>query len=573
MFCLTAYGNNRTYKLFDNGDSGYCIIVSSKASESELYASRELQYWIHEVSGVTLPIKDVGEGIENKRIIVGLNQDSKRRCPRIIEFPEETDSYAYFSVDGDILIYGGSERGTMYGVFSFLENELGVHWYTKDCTIIKKRNKYIFTILSKTASPAIQMRNVFYHGKFDADWMAHNKISQTSAFPPSWPINLHGNEYIFYGSHTFANFVPVEKFFRIHPEYYSLYNGKRISEYTQLCLTNPQTLQLCIEGMLQMIKEHPDYYSYELSQFDCGRPCQCENCTNLKEKYGSESGLLLWFVNQVADVVKEEYPNKFIHTLAYQHTESAPKRIKPKDNVIICLCGIRNCAIHSFSDCPINADFNKALSEWAKLTDKLFVVNYVASYKQYCIPVPNFNVLSKDIKACSDLHCMGMREFGTNMAPVGDFADLRAYVMAKLLWDPYLNVDELVDDFIKIYYGRSASYIRQYYDLLQSSVTKSTHLKNSDDFNNAIYSEELITRSLSILKHATIVADSEEYRNRVESIRLGMSFVYCMRYPRKAKKDGTYDFVKRVFDRGNIDLIGEGGSIITKADFYQYMNK
>ena len=38
--------------------------------------------------------------------------------------------------------------------------------------------------------------------------------------------------------------MPPEEFYKKHPEYYSLIDGKRIFERAQLCLTNPDVLRI-----------------------------------------------------------------------------------------------------------------------------------------------------------------------------------------------------------------------------------------------------------------------------------------------------------------------------------------
>ena len=41
-----------------------------------------------------------------------------------------------------------------------------------------------------------------------------------------------------------------------------------------------------------------------------------------------------------ADAVKDEFPDKFIGTFAYQYTRKAPRFARPRPNVIVRLCSI-----------------------------------------------------------------------------------------------------------------------------------------------------------------------------------------------------------------------------------------
>ena len=43
---------------------------------------------------------------------------------------ENDESFIYQNIGSNISILGGKARGTMYGVMTFLERELGCRWYT-----------------------------------------------------------------------------------------------------------------------------------------------------------------------------------------------------------------------------------------------------------------------------------------------------------------------------------------------------------------------------------------------------------------------------------------------------------
>lgn len=47
---------------------------------------------------------------------------------------------------------------------------------------------------------------------------------------------------------------------------------------------------------------------------------------------------------------------------------------------------------------------------------------------------------------------------------------LKNYVIARMLWDPSLNPDELIDAFLRGYYRSAASHIRQYMQVMHQAV-------------------------------------------------------------------------------------------------------
>src|SRR5438046_4354158 len=154
--------------------------------------------------------------------------------------------------------------------------------------------------------------------------------------------------------------------------------GKRINGYVQRCLTNPEVLKLEIDGVKKAFTDNPGAVICSVSQNDVDKWCECDQCKALEKKYGTQSGVYLHFVNQVAEAVEKDYPDKLIDTLAYQFTEAPPNGIKPRGNVRVRLCPIDCCEAHPYEQCstPANRAFVARLHDWSKITDTLYIWHY-----------------------------------------------------------------------------------------------------------------------------------------------------------------------------------------------------
>jgi len=149
--------------------------------------------------------------------------------------------------------------------------------------------------------------------------------------------------------HSFNQMIPPEKYFSSHPEWFSLIDGARRSERSQLCLTNKEMLQESIKNVLEWIQQHPEARIISVSQNDWTGWCECDNCRRVEEEEGGvHSGPLLRFVNAVADEIGKKYPDKLIDTLAYWYTEDPPAKVRPRPNVRIRLCPIGVCESHPY---------------------------------------------------------------------------------------------------------------------------------------------------------------------------------------------------------------------------------
>ncbi|PHX74603.1 MAG: hypothetical protein CK547_02290 [Chitinophagaceae bacterium] len=549
-------GKKENYSLFSNASSAYRIALTRDASASESWAAKELQHWLKEISGVELPIQEIGQPYTGPQIVLGYTPPIKDIFGNPI--PNDLDeSFHYINFGPDIYIYGGKTRGTMYGVMSFLENEMGCRWYTPSASIIPKKKVFEFSSLDHSEKPGVRVRNDFYFEAFNPTWAARNRINGTNTFGKS--REQIGETENYWGVHTFNFFVPVTEFSTSHPEYFSLLNGKREFHDVQLCLSNPDVLNIITDRIKKQMRENPDNLIYDVSQNDCYRPCQCGNCQAIVKHEGSESGLIIWFVNQVAEAVEKEFPDKFIGTLAYQYTRTPPKYIHPRKNVVVRLCSIECCFSHDFKSCEQNKSFLSDLKNWSTLAPHLYIWDYVVNFSNYIMPFPNFKVLQSNIQTLRDNHSIGIMEQAAYQGRGGEFAELRAYLISKLLWNPECNTDNVITDFMYGYYGRSGRFIRQYFDLLHKQVVAGTHIHLGLSSDDPIFTDDFVAASVKLFEEAARVADNTEILSRVEVASLPILYLKCKRTPGLAKFDGTYQKFCSITKREGIIYYSEDG--------------
>jgi hypothetical protein len=551
---ISFYAGKRTdYKLFSEAKSDYRITLGAEASESEKWAAGELQHWIREISGAEIPIGEMKIQYPGPQIYIGYNDLVKEKTGN--DVPSDSDeSFRYCSKGPDIFIFGGKMRGSMYGVMAFLENELGCRWYTPGVAVIPVKKDLVFNRFDHSEKPGVRVRNDFYFEAFDPVWAARNRMngSMDSRQQP-------GGVESYWGVHTFYPLMPPEEFFNDHPEYYSMIDGKRTYDHSQLCLSNPDVLKIIKERIKRTMRENPGYLIYDVSQNDWYNPCQCEKCQAIVKSEGSESGIVIWFVNQVAESIEKEFPDKYIGTLAYQYTRTPPKNIHPRNNVVVRLCSIECCFAHDFKNCPENQSFILDLQKWSAISPHMYIWDYVVNFNHYIMPYPNFNVLQPNIQTFRENNSIGIMEQAAYQSRGGEFSELRAYLISKLLWNPDCNVENVIDDFMYGYYGRSGKYIRQYFNLLQGRITPETHIHLGLSPDDQIFTDQFIRDSYAIFKEAEKVADDDDIHRRVEMASLPVLYLKCLRSPLQAKYDGSYADFCRIAEREKVTFYAEAG--------------
>lgn len=539
---LAAPAKTRGYMpLAEAGQAKAAIVVGAEASPSTRYAAGELQRFLNEITGASFEIISDEETPRAGEIIVGNNRHLEKLHPAIDFAALGEEGYVLRSTGKNLIIAGGEPRGTLYGVYGLLEDHLDCRWFTPQVSRIPKNPQLTIGPLDEFRKPILEYREPFVLDCFDGDWSARNRMNSSAAHLEE----KHGGKVDYFGFvHTFAGLLPVEKYFDTHPEYYSLINGQRRKERTQLCCTNEDVIRLVTEEVKRRMREHPEAEVFSVSQNDWLNYCECDKCTALAEAEGSQMGPMLHLVNAVARAVRDEFPDKAIDTLAYQYTRKPPRTLRPEPNVIIRLCSIECDFSHPFEEraTPENAAFCDDLEGWAKVSQRLWVWNYNTSFSNYFVPYPNLKVRGPNIRYMIQNNVRGIFEQDVYTTLNGEFSPLSGYLGAKLLWNPGYDTDLAINEFLEGVYEEAAAPLRQYLDLIHAAVADpktNMHIWIGPD--EPFLTDALLEQASVLMDKAErAVADKPEVLERVRAARLSVDYVMLERM--RARATDAYDF-------------------------------
>ena len=458
----------------------FVIVKPANATPSEENACKELRRLLEKQSRTLLEIVD-GDAPDGKLPIYMGRVPEAKRAAWPVDYEKLRFDGIHVELRPDGLLLGGGQRGVLYAMYDFLEEQLGWRWFASDCTVFPKTGAIDVSPMKKTHVPPFDYRRTSYKTIWQNPQMiVPLKLSAMDMDRPEW-----GGNYMYRGwVHTFNALVPLSKYGATHPEYYSLVKGKRLLDRTQLCLTNPDVKRIATETVLDWLRQSEKLpFAVSVSQNDWRNYCECENCKALAEKEESQAGPLLHFVNAIAAEVEKEFPTVKVDTLAYQYTRKAPKFVKPAHNVIVRLCSIECCFAHGLDECDFNRSFVKDIEDWSKIAPYLSVWDYTINFAHSTQPFPNLRTLQKNVKFYQKWGVRGLFEQGNNFTLGGEFQDLRAYLIAKLLWDSDFDVEKGIREFTDGYYGPAAPYIREYIHYMHDwlcgpkGTTSNTHVR------------------------------------------------------------------------------------------------
>ena len=427
----------------------YTVVYPSDAGNTVKYAAEEFVSYIHASTGIHLECKAYADSDSEYKIHIGktssLPQQITKKLTRLGE-----EGYYLLCFENDLYITGNAERGTLYGVYSFLEDFVGVRYYTPDCERILKADKIdIPHDLDKHFTPAFEFRDCFWYEALDPEFSAKQKINSSVSRDLK---NFGGGA--FYDVNTVFSLSSLAK-----------------SDDAVPCLTDEVTYKTILDSIKKWLEENPDETIVSISQ---DSKCTCGGCSDVNKKEGTALGAYIVFINKLANDIEQEHPDVYLDTLVSGDDIKAPKNTVPSDNVIIRLSTVDACFSHAVNVCSANS-IDDDISAWSKICKNLYVWDYTTNFMFYLCPFPNLYTIYDNIKFYSENNVTGLFEQGNYNCKSGEFGELRAYLLSKLLWDPEMTKEEYsayMCDFLEGYYGEGWEYILEYINKTSEEAAK-----------------------------------------------------------------------------------------------------
>ena len=518
----------KTFEIIKNGRSSYHIVGSYFADECERFAASELQKYIYEATDVLIPF--FSDICEKRSIEIIVGKDSRNAREYVTEYELDSLGDEGFLIrvadDGTVLICGNKSRGTLYGVYAFLEKYLNFRCLTSKIERIDHVKELVIKTDSVIEKPDFEYRDAYFRDAFNGNFASKNRLNTSIA---DVSREKGSNTKFFSAHHTFETLLPSKVYYEKNPEYYSEIDGARVPK--QPCLSNKNVIRIMTENVIHQIKENPHCKVFSVAQNDNKCYCCCKKCKEIDEREGSPSGSMITFVNRVAEEVEKVAPDVLIHTFAYQYTRHAPRYVRPRHNVIVRLCNIECEFSEPFevlaSRDPSNraSDFIKDVKDWTRIHDRVYIWDYAVNFSNYLQPFPNFYQMAENIRFYKRMGFKGVLEEGNFSYGGGAAMDqLKAYLIGRLLWDANGNVDEIIDTFLSDVYGKGAPFIKEY--ILRATESVKGHVMSIYSGPDSSYFNDAdIAEYDRLFKRAMEEAETKEIRERIEREYLSIEYL------------------------------------------------
>lgn len=479
------------------------IVCPDYADECMQFAASELQAYIELACGVRLDIVS-----ESESYALTLELDPTAETTR--ELGDE--SFRIKSHENGITITGGRFRGCMYGVYSFLENYIGVKFYFDPNSHNKSwstddKLAYVYEaehinipsdFIDTEEHPAIAMRYSYSSNeRYNSPAMGSNTVY------------INNSKYGGYGlmsqpCHGFQNYFTAD-------ELLSDWNsGYKVG--IQPCFSNPDIIDELTTRVFADIENRvasgqvpgKDFTLIDVSHLDIQSFCTCSTCTDIYAEENAVSGTVVRLGNHIAEALEEDYPELYVGVFAYAGTCKPPSVTKPHKMLMIAFCfyidnGYFCCSNHSLGNksCPVNTYFSDYFDQWQELTNNIYVWYY--PFECYYLNNSSANnfIIYDNLRYLIDSNIYGLFVYYCLYPGNHDF--IGSYMSQRMMWNGDMTFEEFCDEmkeFLYLVFGDGYEYVYEYLVFLENVGNKDNcwcgfHSNPLDKLDLKLYKDNL----------------------------------------------------------------------------------
>jgi hypothetical protein len=528
-------GIAKTLEIVNRGRTDFVIVTKSGTPAPEQFAAQELQKYIRLISGVELQITD--RGGKQKEILIGQAAGALE-----ILNGKPADSFLIRVTGSNVMLAGLTPRSTLFAVYVFLEKYLGCGWVAPGDEYIPRsleislperieqiespaftyRAIALFPYTSSQLNRNLLSSSLFPYAlmqvtKDRIDWAAKNRLNfvhpcTNEAGPRLWEKVNSRQEIVpeitkrglsmQYGGHSYFAWLPPDKYFKDHPEYYSA----TVSEVSPVGVSaegrkpesinfaNPEVARVMAENIAEFLNKNPEVSIVTVWMNDAPASCSTPECLKMEGPLRlsishpqnshpliiSFSNTALKFVNDVARQVRKSHPKVLVNHIAYNELVDAPTNVAPEENVIVCLAPIQRAPFkigstggyfRALNDPTneINSAHLREIRKWLALSEKFYVWDYYslwwtlgANRPRWQFPI--METMSSDLRFYRNE--LGLTRVSSEIA---DWHEENMYVYTRLAWNPDLSWQTALEDFCRRSYGKAADVMLKHWLLLEGA--------------------------------------------------------------------------------------------------------
>lgn len=402
-------------------------------------------------------------------------------------------------------------RGTCRAVIKFLEDFAGVRWFLpgpQGAVVPSAATIHVPPDLDEVFQPAFaysEGRSLYDVNILDA---------------PGNTIAALANNYrqalkVSGGGHTWGHAVPIEKYFKDHPEYYALINGKRSDHHHHhLCTSNPDVKRLLVEYLQTRFDQGYDWQA--IGQSDGWQRCQCDDCEKLDNYRGGAGGMRFEEFMYAPEGLRKTLPER-IFLLHKAVIDELAKSHPDKKVMLMCYAPTTwpSKKIDYFGDNVIGEIMHpnpEVLEAWSKKVNGQ--VAYTCWFNTQCPMGVNIHFSPAELaERIRWLHEQGIVGLTAHTEANWGLEGPLFYMMGRLMGDPSQDYKAIVEEYCHGVYGKAGNTMVEFFDQIYARIPQIVPLDPRDivaNGRNITMSQEMQTTDILLAQYPPEFLDQLE---------------------------------------------------------------
>lgn len=537
-------------ELVRDGQPRATILVPDKADRWTRVASEWLADHVQRSTGARLPI--VSEPAAPAGTLISVGRTQLATAAKISLDGLRWDDCRLVVKQNVLFLLGRDEagtrthhwvgaRGTCRAVIKFLEDHCGIRWFLPGPHgAVVPRKKAIAVPRALDAVGRTAMAYSDGRSVYDV-----NVLNEPGLSLSAQANNFRKSVKVAPGGHSYYAAVPSDRYFKEHPEYFALLDGKRTGKGNHLCSSHPEVGRLMVQLMRKRFDQGLDWVS--IGQEDGYLRCQCQRCES-QDKYRfsdwhkKTGGRWETFQNTVLkqtppervfrlhkaviDEVARTHPRKKVMLMCYAPT-AWPSREIPHfgDNVIGELMNV-------------NPDYIEA---WRGKVGGL--TGFVYWFNTQCPMGMNVHMTPREVALrLRYLHRSGFLALSVDPEALWGLQGPVFYLVGRMMGDPSLDEQAVVAEYCRGVFGQASPPMQKFFGLMHERLEKVVPLDDRDiaaDARNTKVPRELTTQVMYLrqyppevlrrldgwIRQAEKLAETEQARGWVRLSRDQFDFI------------------------------------------------
>ena len=514
-------------ELAASGVTDYRIYLGAGEDAVVQQAAEELSAYLEQITGAVFAVVAASAPpTGGKLLVVGVNNPVAASFASTIDYASlGDDGFALRTDSSTVLVAGAGSRGVLYGAYWVLDRLLGVRWFDDGDPRVPDSPTVTVqaSLLNADHVPRFRHRSILAGDANDPAYRQHNMLNGLR--DQYWDVPTPP------GIDTWDHYWPEE----VHGQFKEVVTDEAFWHGGQLLCMDEGTRAAAAASLVTIINARiadGQDASTAFYQNDNEWTPDAASQAFADAHGGTLAAPVVDMLNDVVARVRLQIPNARLETQAYMWSMEPPTGLLLDDNVVLTIAPYPNFAFSLFA--PENQTIRDQITAWSAIANNIVLWDYFTVFSSYIQPFPNYWAIAESAVALAAIpEAQGYFAEGAYTSPGAEFTDLRIWVLSRLLWDPSLDIDDLIRAFCQGQFGAAGDHVYDYLQLMATAAQASPVSMGVWDPVTAPYFDfDTMRQADALLAQAqaqAAVAGSPLEQLHVATARLGADYVILMR--------------------------------------------